>query len=143
MPTRRRMPVSSQTRQARHLGLQEMLRAGQRDMKAVLQRRVQRVSHDRSEGGLDDSEHAEAHVQNDVDATVTQMKRRTLQGVQDALVRFDAGGDERCVACDGTIGEARLHVQPFAVRCITCQEAHEQRVAGERARSAPQAIDWR
>jgi len=32
-----------------------------------------------------------------------------------------------CIDCGGEIGYPRLHAQPFALRCVDCQERHERR----------------
>jgi DnaK suppressor protein len=133
MTTTRSAPAESRARRARHRGLQAMLRAGQRDMQDVLRRRVRRVAHGGSEDVVDDTEQVEAGVQDDLDAALIQMKRDTLERVQEALGHLDAGLDGRCVVCDRKIGDRRLLVQPFAVRCTACQETHEGRTEGPRA----------
>lgn len=53
-----------------------------------------------------------------------------LRAVDAALVRFDEGTYGTCTRCGGEIGEARLHANPAAVRCIACQTAFEKQYAG-------------
>lgn len=44
----------------------------------------------------------------------------TLQEIDDALVKFDAGTYGECERCGTTIGEARLGAMPAARLCIDC-----------------------
>lgn len=43
-----------------------------------------------------------------------------------ALARLDAGEYGVCTDCGESIPAARLQAQPFAVRCIACQERRER-----------------
>jgi DnaK suppressor protein len=49
-----------------------------------------------------------------------------FQAGRDALARLDAGEYGICVDCGTDIPVARLHAQPFAARCIACQERVER-----------------
>ena len=44
-----------------------------------------------------------------------------------ARERVASGQVDRCVDCDEPIGYERLRAQPFAVRCVDCQEIYERR----------------
>ena len=44
----------------------------------------------------------------------------TLQDIDDALVKFDAGTYGRCEDCGGEISDARLEAMPAARFCINC-----------------------
>jgi len=57
---------------------------------------------------------------------LVEMKARELEAIEAALNRVDSGEYGRCVDCGQWIRPARLEVQPFAVRCIKCQEARER-----------------
>ncbi len=46
-----------------------------------------------------------------------------------ALARLDAGDYGTCIDCGEPIPAPRLQAQPFAIRCIACQERRE-RAAG-------------
>jgi DnaK suppressor protein len=117
-----------------------MLLERQRDMQSVLERRVRHVPSNGSGDGLDESEHAEAEVQDSVEIALIQMKGEALQRIREALVRLDAGAYGYCAECAGEISEKRLRALPFAVRCTACEEAHEQRVARERRVASPQGF---
>lgn len=43
-----------------------------------------------------------------------------------ALARLDAGEYGTCVDCAEPIGAPRMQAQPFAIRCIACQERLER-----------------
>jgi DnaK suppressor protein len=59
---------------------------------------------------------AQAQEQRDLDE---------LAQVQAALTRLDQGRYGDCVDCGESISLARLTAQPAALRCATCQTAHE------------------
>ena len=44
----------------------------------------------------------------------------TLQEIDDALMKFDAGTYGRCEDCASEIGEARLEAMPAARFCMNC-----------------------
>jgi DnaK suppressor protein len=50
-----------------------------------------------------------------------------LQAGREALARLDAGEYGMCIDCGTDIPVARLQAQPFASRCIQCQEQYERR----------------
>lgn len=49
-----------------------------------------------------------------------------MSQVQQALDRLDDGSYGECIDCDEPIPEARLEVEPWAARCVGCQEAWER-----------------
>lgn len=51
----------------------------------------------------------------------------SLQEVQDALARFDAGTYGVCANCGKPIAEKRLQAKPEALYCIECQAKMERR----------------
>ncbi|MFM1991009.1 MAG: hypothetical protein RJA99_3966 [Pseudomonadota bacterium] len=68
------------------------------------------------------------------DATTTDFAdaRRDIEAYQagrTALARLESGDYGTCVDCGEAIPAARLQAQPFAVRCVACQE-HRERAAG-------------
>ena len=115
-----------------------MLLDRQRELQRVLQRRVRQTPSDVSAGGVDDTEQAEADVQEDIEVALIQMKGEALAQVRDALVRLESGEYGNCAGCSGEIAEARLRAVPFAVRCTACEEEREQVLAGERRSGARQ-----
>ena len=55
----------------------------------------------------------------EVDALSGQLSE-TLQDIEDALAKFDAGTYGECESCHQRIPEARLEAMPAARLCITC-----------------------
>ena len=51
------------------------------------------------------------------------------QAGRTALARLESGDYGTCIDCGQAIPPARLQAQPFAVRCVACQERRE-RAAG-------------
>jgi DnaK suppressor protein len=47
---------------------------------------------------------------------------RTIDEVDEALARIDAGTYGVCVHCGGTIPEERLEFRPSAAACVSCQQ---------------------
>lgn len=117
-----------------------MLRDRQREMRNVLENRVRVRPSDGPAEGLDETEHAEADIQEHIEIALIQLKGDTLKRVREALLRLDAGEYGDCADCGGEIAEQRLRALPFAVRCRACEELHEQHTARERRLASPQGF---
>ena len=117
---------------ARQRDLQAMLRERERELQNVLQRRVRGLPSDAPSDGRDETEHAEADIQEHIEVALIQMKGDTLRRIREALVHLDAGEYGYCTECEGEISEMRLRALPFAVRCTACETLHEQHAARER-----------
>jgi DnaK suppressor protein len=139
-PSLRSTSTRSLARRSRHRDLRAMLLDRQRELESVLQQRVGHLPSDRPNGGLDETEQAEADYQEHIEVALIQMKGETLQRVREALVRLDAGEYGDCAECGGEIAEQRLRALPFAVRCRACEESHEQHAARERRLASPQGF---
>jgi DnaK suppressor protein len=132
--------TTATARRARQRDLQAMLHDRQREMQDVLQHRVRRLPSDRPAEGLDETEHAEADIQEHIEVALIQMKGETLQRVREALARLDAGEYGDCAECGGEISQPRLRALPFAVRCTACEQSHEHQAARERRFASPQGF---
>jgi DnaK suppressor protein len=64
------------------------------------------------------------------------MKAETLNKINEALARLEAGSYGLCFECGDEISQARLRALPFAVRCKDCEEARE--IAAQRERTLAQ-----
>jgi DnaK suppressor protein len=117
---------------ARQRCLEVMLRDRQRELQGGLQRGVRQVPSGRPGDGLDETEHAEAHIQEHIEVALIQMRGDTLRRVREALDRLDLGEYGRCAECAAEISTKRLQALPFAVRCTACEQANEQEAARER-----------
>lgn len=61
----------------------------------------------------------------EVAATMVERRARQIEEMDRALEDIDAGRYGVCRECGEAIGEARLKVLPFAIRCVACQAALE------------------
>jgi DnaK suppressor protein len=80
----------------------------------------------------DAEEHSVDDFVREVDFALMQMKSETLQRIDQAIQRLDAGTYGQCEECDADIAEARLQALPFAPLCRACQEAQESQTQAER-----------
>jgi RNA polymerase-binding transcription factor DksA len=92
-------------------------------------------------GVLDFEEHSLDAEEQGVGVSVLELTSRTLQGIETALQRLEAGEFGTCSDCRCRISNARLRALPFAALCFACQERHDiaagwkERVASARSRS--------
>ena len=61
-----------------------------------------------------------------VDVALKRKLEGSLEGVEQALKKFDKGTYGLCETCGGRIERARLEILPQARYCLDCQERHEQ-----------------
>jgi DnaK suppressor protein len=64
-----------------------------------------------------------------LDFALIEMKSRTLEHINEALLRLEEGTYGACTDCDQPIVKARLQALPFAERCRDCEEAREELAA--------------
>ena len=76
-------------------------------------------------GVRDAVESSEAEIQDDLEFALLQMKVETLEKINEALERLDAGRYGDCFECGEEIAHSRLQALPFAVRCKSCEEVRE------------------
>ena len=124
--------TDSRKGEARHRGLQTMLRDRELEMQSALRRRVRPVLAIGRGDGLDETELIEADVQGHIEVALIQMKGEMLLRTREALARLDEGDYGYCAECAGEIAEQRLRALPFAVRCTSCEALHERSTARER-----------
>jgi DnaK suppressor protein len=56
----------------------------------------------------------------------SNVDRRLLQMISEAIVRLDDGKYGRCMNCEELIGQKRLEAVPWAILCIKCKELEEK-----------------
>jgi DnaK suppressor protein len=96
-----------------------------------------RIRDARAEGSkerevLDQGESSDVDIQDEIEFALIQMKAETLKKIDAALRRLEEGAYGDCSECGGEIAQARLRALPFAVRCKSCEEAHETAEQRER-----------
>ena len=79
----------------------------------------------------DGADRAGADLLGDTDIALLQIELASLDEIEAALARIDAGSYGCCVACGAGISLKRLRAQPAARMCLPCQESLEKH------RSAP------
>lgn len=57
-------------------------------------------------------------IQQFTDTSAAESLQRTLNDVEDALSRLEAGTYGRCAVCDEPIPAARLEFRPWAATCV-------------------------
>ncbi len=119
---------------SRYSELKQMLEDRQREIHAAVKGKIRDVRSDASGKSevFDAVESSEADIQDDIEFALIQMKSETLNKINDALARLEAGNYGNCFECGEEIAEKRLRALPFAVRCKDCEEARE--VAEKRER---------
>jgi len=92
-------------------------------------------------GVMDVEEHSLDAEGRGIGFSVLELTYRTVQGIETALQRLEAGEFGTCSECRCRIGDARLRALPFAALCRACQETHDiaagwrERVASARSGS--------
>jgi DnaK suppressor protein len=84
-----------------------------------------------SEGGDDYVDDAVTHYTREFLLSLSDLDRRQLLMVEEALGRIRDGEYGECVMCGSAIGIKRLGAVPWARFCVSCQElAEKQELAG-------------
>jgi DnaK suppressor protein len=115
--------------------LKRMLEERRREIMSEVQGKIRGVRADGADKPhevLDQGETSEVDIQEDIELALIQMKAETLNKIDEAFARLDAGRYGVCFECGDEISEQRLRALPFAVRCKDCEEARE--VAQQRER---------
>ncbi len=120
----------------RHAELRRILEDRRRALTAELRRQILDVRAigpaDQSQGVVDAEEASVSDIQEDIEIALLQMKSETLNRVNEAITRLEAGTYGFCYECGDEISEARLRALPFALRCKDCEEEREKLEAREK-----------
>jgi DnaK suppressor protein len=111
---------------ARRKSLSKALNAHRQEARVAMQSRIRRGRLDTSTGVGDPLEQADAENQTDLEFALAQMRAETLDRIDEALARLEAGHYGACVECEEDIAESRLLALPFAIRCLDCANRHER-----------------
>ena len=113
----------------RHAELRRILEDRRRELSSELRRQILDVRAigpaDLAQGVVDAEEASVSDIQEDIEIALMQMKSETLNRVNEALGRLEAGSYGFCYECGDEISEPRLRALPFALRCKDCEEARE------------------
>ncbi len=115
------------TDRARQAKLQQLL--GQQDTILRSHKQILREGLPTATSGvLDAEEHSLDAEEQGVGFSLVALTSQEVRGIEAALRRLAAGDFGRCSDCWNEIAGARLRAQPFATRCLVCQE--KQDIAG-------------
>jgi DnaK suppressor protein len=123
----------------RHTDLRHLLSTRRHEMQDDVHRRIRDERAGQPTEVRDAVEHSDADFYEEMELALLQMRSDMLIRVDEALLRLDTGEYGSCSECSCEISERRLRALPFAVRCQTCEEKHEQTL--EHARHAAQLHD--
>ncbi len=105
----------------------EKIRQDLQARQQALQARLERITDEvRSPLEADSEEQVVVRENQEVIDDLGNIARQELRRVTSALVRMDAGEYGICIDCGAEIPDARLEANPFAERCVECEERHEQ-----------------
>jgi DnaK suppressor protein len=115
---------------------EEVLRERRRKLRQQLQD-VLRRSHDECsvpihDDVIDTKDEAALGQLTDAYRADVSRGRDEVAGIDVALARIAAGTYGNCTNCGRAIGLDRLRSQPAAIRCLPCQEIHEDSVSARR-----------
>ena len=85
-----------------------------------------------TDGTEDYIDYAVSSYDRDFSLSLTEMERKQIRLVEEALRRIDTGNYGACQQCDQEIPEKRLEVEPWARHCIRCQELEDRGLLEER-----------
>ena len=89
----------------------------------ALRARKQILREGQSSGVMDSEERSVDAEEAGIGFSLLELASQTLQGIETALRRLEAGVSSTCSDCRVSIPDARLRALPFASLCVGCQQA--------------------
>lgn len=82
-------------------------------------------------GEIHDFEEASvSEIYAELNLALLEHHQKELSDLEAALKRIKTGSYGVCVECGDPVGIERLHANPAASRCISCQESYERSLSG-------------
>lgn len=75
--------------------------------------------------GMDTGDQALMDLERELGISLSEMRNRKRQLIDEALVRVEDGSYGLCADCGIEISERRLEAVPFAKLCVDCQSREE------------------
>ncbi len=75
--------------------------------------------------GMDSGDQASMDLEQELGISLTEMRNRKRQLIEEALLRLEEGSYGLCADCGVQISEKRLAAVPFASLCVECQSREE------------------
>jgi DnaK suppressor protein len=124
------------TNTQRDAALRQMLVDRRAELQDDIRAHLRQGRSDRPAEGRDDLELSDDQIRGDLSFALLQLKSETIDQLDAALERLDAGKYGNCVACDRPIASERLRALPFAVRCQPCAERRERAAVSDQTATA-------
>jgi RNA polymerase-binding transcription factor DksA len=107
--------------------MRDRLAADRAELVASIARGAAELPAERSDvsDGPGETEFLATAEQHDLFARVDALARASLEEIDAALARLDAGTYGRCVTCSAEIPEERLDVMPATAHCVSCRQRLE------------------
>jgi DnaK suppressor protein len=106
---------------ARHEKLEQLLSL----QGTVLRNRKQILRDSQPSGVMDVEERSLDAEEQGVGFSLLELTSQTVQGIEAALQRLEAGEFGTCSDCRSRISNARLRALPFAAMCVACREKRD------------------
>lgn len=107
-------------------GARELLLARQREQTQTYAASKQDSESNLDNGTEDYIDYAVNSYAREFLLSLTEMERKQLLQIEEALRRIDAGEYGRCQQCGQEIPRKRLDIQPWARHCVICQDLEEK-----------------
>lgn len=108
--------------------LEERAQALRNELRETIERSDQENSQLLRDGVRDNGDDSFLDLVTDVNLAEVDRDLTEFRLVRAALERMNAGAYGQCEDCARAISVKRLQAQPFATRCLQCQERHEHLV---------------
>jgi len=91
---------------------------------------------------LDEGDKALSDLAEETGLTLVDLRRDTLEKIDQALKKLEEGTYGICEDCGNGISEQRLKALPFAVHCVECKQRREEleQIEKERDRFGPAPV---
>jgi len=91
---------------------------------------------------LDEGDKALSDLAEETGLTLVDLRRDTLEKIDQALKKLEEGTYGICEDCGNDISEQRLKALPFAIHCVECKQRREEleQIEKERDRFGPAPV---
>jgi len=91
---------------------------------------------------LDEGDKALSDLAEETGLTLVDLRRDTLEKIDQALKKLEEGTYGICEDCGNGISEQRLKALPFAIHCVECKQRREEleQIEKERDRFGPAPV---
>jgi RNA polymerase-binding transcription factor len=124
-PTKVKAPALNSRRDALRKMLLDRRQEVLKEIEELIGKRLSDDAQNRVDSVPDVGDQALLDSERGRDISILEMRNRTRQNIDEALIRLDEGAYGICSDCGVEISEKRLKAIPFARRCVSCQAKEE------------------